>query len=127
MPNKNELFTWRLLANFWGILTAVFFIIHFLKIADLGQAVRNLAIIYVSILSIFIAVKEYARWKMDKFYSRHNGELFVVAWTLLIIIFIVLAGFYPSRFSMSNEFTATYLSILGVYAISHQSKNLKKR
>lgn len=127
MTNKNELFTWRVLANFWGILTAVFFILHFFKIADLGQAVKNLAIIYVSILSIFIAVKEYTRWKMDKFSSRHNGELFVVAWTLLIIIFIILSGFYPNKFSMTNEFTATYLSILGVYAISHQSKNLKKR
>ncbi len=124
---RTELFTWRWLANFWGIITAIFFLIHFFKIIDLTEAIKNLAIIYISILSIFTTIKEFNRWKSPKFLSKHSGEIFVILWTGLMIIFIAFGSYNPERFKFTGEFTATYLSILGIFAISRKSRSLKRR
>ncbi len=124
---KSELFTWRWLANFWGIITAIFFLIHFFDLIDLTEAIKNLAIIYISILTIFTTVKEFDRWKSPKFLSNHNGEIFIILWTVLIIIFIIASAIDSNKFNFTGEFTATYLSILGIFAISRKSRSLKRR
>lgn len=124
---KQELFTWRWLANFWGIIAVIFFIVHFFKIVDLTEAIKHLAIIYISILSIFTTVKEFDRWKSPKFLSNHNGEIFVILWTVLMIVFIAMSSYDSIRFNFTGEFTATYLSVLGIYAISRKSRSLKRR
>ena len=124
---KSELFTWRWLVNFWGIITAIFFLIHFFDLVDLSEAIKNLAIIYISILTIFTTVKEFDRWKSRKFLSNHNGEIFIIIWTVLIVIFIAASAYDSTKFNFTGEFTATYLSILGIFAISRKSRSLKRR
>ncbi|MBT7228458.1 hypothetical protein HN859_03010 [Candidatus Parcubacteria bacterium] len=124
---KSEMKIWRFLANFWGLFTAIFFVLNFLKIFDLDQALKTLAVIYISVLSIFTGIKEYNRWVAKKFLSRHNGEIFIILWTTLMVGFILFNAYDPDRYNISGEFTATYLSILGVFAISLKSKNLKQR
>jgi len=124
---KSELFTWRLLVNFWGIITAIFFLIHFFGLVDLTEAIKNLAIIYISILTIFTTVKEFDRWKSRKFLSNHNGEIFIIIWTVLIVIFIAASAYDSTKFNFTGAFTATYLSILGIFAISRKSRSLKRR
>jgi len=122
---KKELLFWKILSNFWGSVTAIFFLLTFFNIYDLSHVLPDITIIYLSILSIFAGVKEFNRWKNKAFSSRYHGEIFVIAWTLLIIVFILVSAYDKTNYKMSTEFTATYLSVLGIFAISRKSKNLK--
>ena len=123
--NKQEQNFWRGLSNFWGIITAIFFIISFWGIMDLSSALKSLTIIYISVLSIYTGVKEINRWKSKNFISKYNGEIYIAIWTLMMIMFIFLNAYNPTRFHLTGEFTATYLSILGIFAISKKSKALR--
>jgi|SRR3989344_3688239 len=123
--NNNELKLWKLLTNFWSIITLFVFIVTFFRILDLSASLSHLSIIYISLLSLFVGVKEVSRWKDKKFSSRHHGELFVIIWTILMLMFVLLKALRPSEYILTNEFTATYLSIAAIFFISHRSKNLK--
>ena len=122
-----ELLFWKILSNFWGILTAILFLLTFFKVYDLSHVLSDVTIIYLSILSIFAGVKEFSRWKNGKFLSNYHGEVFVITWTLLMFIFILFSAYDKSNYKLSNEFTATYLSVMGIFAISRKSKNLKSK
>lgn len=124
---SKELLLWKFLSNLWGGITAIFFALTFFQVTDLSYLLTDVTIIYVSILSIFTGLKEYNRWHNKHFASRYHGEIFVATWTLLIITFIVLSAVDKNNFKISTEFTATYLSVLGIYAISRKSKHLKLR
>lgn len=123
--NTNKI--WRYLTNAWAILTALFFLLDFFHFADLDQALGSVAVIYISLLSLYTALKEYSRWHEPKFVSRFHGEAYVAAWTLIMIIFVIGAALYPDFFHVPGEYTATYLSIMGIFALSTQSKKLKNK
>ena len=125
--NKKELKFWRYLTHFWGILTAIFFMLTFLNIMDLSNVLKTLTIVYISILSIFSSVKEFNRWKNKEFLSIHKGEIFIIIYTILMVGFVMLSALYPYKYNIPNEFTVTYLSILGIFAITNKSKKLKRK
>ena len=128
MPKtKKELLLWKFLTNFWGIVTAFVFLVTFFKYWDLSHLLTDITIIYLSILSIFVGVKEYSRWSNKNFLSKYNGEIFVLSWTILMALFIVLSATNKVEFKMYSQFTATYLSVLGIFAITLKSKNLKRK
>ena len=122
---NKELKFWRFLTHFWGLITAFFFIINFLNIMDLSNVLQTLTIVYISILSIFSSIKEFNRWQNNKFTSLHKGEIFVIFYTILMITFIIFSALNPDQYQIQGEFTATYLSILGIFAITNKSKLLK--
>lgn len=122
---KKELMFWKFLSNFWGCVTAVVFLLTFFGIYNLSHILADITIIYLSILSIFTGIKEFNRWKNNKFLSNYHGEVFVIIWTLIIFIFLLFSAYDQSNYKMATEFTATYLSVLGIFAISRKSKNLK--
>jgi len=123
---KTELFFWKTLTNFWGVITAIFFFLTFFKTIDLAHSIKTLTIIYLSTLSIFTGIKEVNRWTTKKFISKYNGEIFIFIWTILMIIFVSLNAYNPDRYSIVKEFTTTYIAILGIFAVSKGSKKLKK-
>ena len=126
MPKKkSELKFWKFLTNFWGIITAIVFMLTFFKVFDLSHILTDITIIYLSILSIFAGIKEYSRWKNKDFLSAYHGEIFVFSWTVLMLLFIFLSAVYGKEFKLYGQFTATYLSVLGIFAISLKSKNLR--
>lgn len=125
--NNNHLLFWRFLTYTWAIITATFFALDYFKILDCTSSLKTLTIVYISILSIFTSIKEFHRWKDKKFFSKYRGEIFVLIYTILIIIFIILSTTNPEMYSIRPEFTTTYLAILGVFAISYNSKYLKNR
>jgi len=129
MKNKKHyrLLFWRFLTYTWAILAAGFFVLDFFKIIDCSGSLQTITILYISILGIFTSTKEFHRWKSKKFFSKYRGEMFVIIYTLLIIIFIILSTLYPNRYSIRNEFTTTYLAILGIFALSCNSKYLKNK
>ena len=122
---KRELLFWKILSNFWGSVTAIFFLLTFFKIYDVSHILTDVTIIYLTLLSVFAGLKEFNRWKNKEFLSRYHGEIFVVAWTSLMVIFVLLSAYDKNNFNMSTQFTATYLSVLGIFAISRKSKSLK--
>jgi len=123
--SKKELNTWRFLTHFWGILTAIFFLLHFLHVVDLSQVTKSLSVIYIGILSLFATTKEFSRWQDRTFLSNHNGEVFVLIWTVLMLGFIIFNIFNSSQYIIPAEFTATYLGVLGIFAISRKSRSIK--
>ena len=124
---KRELLFWKILSDFWGIVTTIFFLLTFFGYYDLSHLLTDIAIIYLSILSIFTGLKEFNRWKSKKYLSRYHGEIFIASWTLMMLVFIIMAAADKNNYKLSTEFTATYLSVLGIFAISRKSKNLKLR
>ncbi len=128
MSMKNlgqELNVWRLLTHFWGILSAIFFLLDFFKLLNLSEALTSLTLIYISILSLFTTTKEVQRWKDKSFISNHSGEIFVIIWTGLMLTFISLTAYDPIKYSIPGEFNATYLGILAIFALSRKSRYLK--
>ncbi len=125
--NRGHLLFWRFLTYTWAILAATFFALDFFKIMDCSGTLQTITILYISILSIFTSIKEFHRWKNKKFLSRYRGEIFVIIYTLLIVIFIILSTINPKIYSIRPEFTTTYLAILGIFAISYNSKYLKNK
>ncbi len=122
-----HLLFWRFLTYTWAFLAAIFFVLDFFKIINCSHSLETIAILYISILSIFTSIKELHRWKSKKFFSQYKGEIFVLFYTLLIIVFIVLDIIYPNKYSIREEFITTYLAILGIFAISYNSKYLKSK
>lgn len=122
-----EMRFWKALVNFWSVITAVVFLTTFFKVYDLSNILSSVSIIYITILSIFTGIKEFSRWRSQKkFLSRYNGEIFIVAWTLIMVIFMFVAAIYPEH-KIYGQFTATYLSVLGIFGVSLKSKTLWKK
>lgn len=122
--SKKELLFWKGLTNFWAWITAIVFLLTFFKVWDLSHLLTNITIIYLSILSIFTGTKEYNRWKSKNFLSKYHGEVFIFVWTILMVGFLLVSALNP-EYKVYSQFTATYLSVLGVFAISLKSKSLR--
>ncbi|MCD4704822.1 hypothetical protein K8R66_01965 [bacterium] len=125
--NSGNLKLWRLITYLWGSFTALFFILDFFNILDPGNSLKTIVIIYISTLSIFTSIKELNRWKSKEFFSKYKGEIFVIIYTIITIIFISLSIIKPQQYSVPSEFTTAYLSILGIFAISSESKRLRRK
>lgn len=124
---NHHLLFWRFLTYTWAILAGIFFVFDFFKIIDCSGSLETITILYISILGIFTSIKEFYRWKNKKFFSRYRGEIFVIIYTILIIIFLILSTIHPDKYSIRGEFTTTYLAILGIFALSCNSKYLKNK
>ncbi len=118
---------WRVLTNFW---TAVFFILIFINFFDNDSynfLVIPLSIIYTGILSIFVATKEFDRW-YEVHDSRHPGEMFVIAWTTVVALLLLLSFIFGKEFhSPSDTISAVYVAVLTLFAISQKSKSLHRK
>ena len=126
MSQEKQLLFWRLLVNFWGYLTLLFFIADFLiNDSYFNASLSSLSLVYASILAIYVGTKEFTRWTSKSYPSQHWGEIFIILWTTLMVIFIFVAAFQPA-YQIPSEFTATYITIMGIFAISQKSKSLKK-
>ena len=120
-----ELLLWKGLSNFWGCVAAIAFMLTFFNVLDISHILTDITIIYLSILTIFTGLKEYNRWKEKKFFSKSHGEIFIITWTILMVAFIIISAYDKTQYKMATEFTATYLSVMGIFAISKKSKNLR--
>lgn len=124
---QQNLWFWRLLSNFWGIVASLAFIVTFFNAMNLQHLLADITIIYISLLSVYTGLKEIKRWKDKNFLSQYHGEIFVLLWTVLMIIFIGLSAIDPQKYKLTNEFTATYISVIGLFAISRKSKTMHKK
>ena len=115
---------WKILLNLWTIIVLTVILLDFFNLNQYNGTTGVVLAIYVAILGIYVADKEIDRWTR-KFYSKYFGEFFVVIWTILMII-LVIANILNPNYKLGTEITATYISVLGVYAITQKSKNIKQ-
>ena len=104
----------------------IFFIIDFLSFGKYNELAGAISAIYISILGLYVGRKEYERWR-GRHFSRYLGEYFTLFWTALMIGFILTIMIAENDFYLPSEFVTVYISVLGVFALTQQSKNWHKR
>lgn len=114
---------WRYLTNFWTILS--FFVIfeNFRRAGALSHLLGPVLSIYVAILAIFSAEKEFERWNWRE-KKRHLGEMYVWAWSILIVSMVLYIFITRSNYRIESEIFSTYIIVLGILAITRKSKQL---
>ena len=112
---------WRWLVNIWTLLLFYFIIADIMQ----GGAFKNLlgpvSAIYVATLAIYSAEKEFERWRLYSI-GKHPGEIFVIAWTALIMGIFLWIFITGSDYKMPPEIFSTYVVVLGILAITRKSK-----
>ena len=125
---KMNLSFWRILTGTWGVLTLALFILDFFSFHSNNSyiaAATSSAVIYGFILALYVGSKEFQRWQSKKgeFKSLHFGEIYPILWSLVMFIFILLSAFSRYNYKMPGEFPAIYITVLGIYMLSQQSKS----
>ena len=116
---------WRILLNFWTLVTFAFVIADFIKVGALGELLGPVLLVYTAILAVYSAEKEFERWHFY-FMKPHPGEIYVFLWTALILGLTIAKFWLKSDYTMDHEIIATYIVVLGVLAITRKSRNMFK-
>jgi len=130
MKNKKQILTkkyltfLRALSGWWGWLTFLIFIYDFFTLQKVSAAVSTSAVIYGVILALYVGNKEVARWsgKKGEYKSLYFGELYIFVWSAALFVFVIISALTHGFYEISSEFPATYITILGIYVLSQQSK-----
>ncbi len=112
---------WRWLTNVWTVLIFLLILDDYFTLGSHDNIIGPICAIYVAALAIFSAEKEFERWQ---FYAvgRHPGEVYVIAWTLLIVGIFIAAFLTGSSYIMSPEVISTYIAVLAILAVTKKSK-----
>jgi len=116
----------KYLLNTWTVITISLFILDFFSNNLYDSTASAIGIIYLALLGIYVGEKEFIRWK-TKFSSKFSGEYFVVVWTIIMVIFVIAAPLSLGAFRIPADFAVVYTSVIGVFAITQHSKNLKSQ
>lgn len=120
--------SWRFFVNLW---TAIFFLataydaLHHNILAE-NEVLLAIAAIYTAFLAIYSAEKEFRRWH-HMHSSIHPGELYVIIWTVLVLSLILFASIVDTSYHIPIEVSATYIAVIGILAITRESKNFYSR
>ena len=121
--------TWRFVVNFWTIVFFAAIIYDFFNRNELSddQILLAVAGIYTAFLAIYSAEKEFRRWHHMHNTSLHPGEVYAILWTILVISLIVGNVFCDVPYHMPAEVSASYIGVIGILALTRESKNFYKR
>lgn len=113
---------WRYLVNFWTLVLYVFIIADFFMRNGLEEFLTPMCTIYIALLAIYTAEKEFERWH-DYNIGRHPGEMYIYIWTALIIGLFVLQFVYHGEYRLPSDVSTTYFVVLGILAITRKSRS----
>lgn len=113
---------WRHLVNFWTPVLYLIIIADFLTANSLDPFLGPVCAIYIALLSVYTAEKEFERWH-DYNIGRHPGEIYVFVWTALIVILLALEIFHVKNYHLPSEIFSTYIVVIGILAITRKSKS----
>ena len=99
----------------------VFIIVDFFLRNSLVEFLGPICAIYIALLAVYTTQKEFERWH-DENIGKHPGEIYVIVWTALIIVLIILEIIYHESYTLPSEAFSTYLVIMGILAITRRSK-----
>ncbi len=117
---------WRYLTNFWTVIFIGVVISDFLTFGSYQYLIAPLSVIYGAILSIFVSTKEFDRWYDLHEDKKHPGEVFVIIWSLLLLVMGAISWIYGKTYSISTEVISVYIMVLTVFAITQSSKSIYK-
>ena len=105
---------------FFAAIVYDFFTANSLEISEI---LLPIAVVYDAVLAVYSAEKEFKRWH-DCHDTIHPGELFVIIWTVLVFGLIALSFFDHIPYHVPPEVTASYIVVVGILAITRESKEL---
>lgn len=109
-----------------GLCGFFIFLLDFFSPGHFRIQSTGVAIIYTATLVIYISNKEYIKWRAQNFISNYSGEFFIVLWTIVLFIFAISVSLAPDKFVVDSTFYTTYITVLGLFAITLNSKKLKR-
>lgn len=115
------------MANIWFAASVAIFVIDFVSRGDFAAGASMINVIYPAVLTIYVGQKEIMRWQERSFRSRFGGENIVLIWTALMITFVVVSIVTHGAYRVSLEMALTYVAVMGIYAVSVKSKELRSR
>lgn len=118
---------WRYLTNAWTVVFMLLVVFDFLTLGGYKYLLTPFSVIYGSILSIFVGTKEFSRWHEIYKSRRHPGELFVIAWSILVLAILVCSWLGFRKYEISSDLISVYIMVLTVFAITQGSKNLHRK
>jgi len=117
---------WRILTNFWTFIFIAFLVMDFFSGNVFDYIIAPASVIYIGILGLYVGTKEFDRW-YDLHESLHPGEIFVIAWTVVIFGLIILSALMNGGHKLSSEAVADYIMVLSVFALTQKSKKMHQR
>ena len=117
---------WRTLTNLWTIIFMALLILDFFLKNQFEFLTAPFSVIYIGILGLYVGTKEFDRW-YEMHEGRHPGELFVIAWTVVIFLLLGLSAWFGNGYRVSSEAIADYIMVLSVFALTQKSKSLHRR
>jgi hypothetical protein len=114
---------WRLFSGLWSLVIITLVIIDFAMDNGLSSTLGPVAAIYVSVLSIYSADKEFKRW--HSFHKgKHPGELYIILWTILLIGIVITDIVLDKPYMVPESIVSTYIAVVGILAVTKSSKKL---
>jgi prolipoprotein diacylglyceryltransferase len=119
---------WRNLTNVWTVIffAAIIYDFYTGNTLDNSQLLLPIAVIYDAVLAVYSADKEFKRWH-DHHETVHPGELYVIAWTILIFGLLVFALVSHYAYHVPSEVSSSYIVAVGILAVTRESKRLYKK
>jgi len=118
---------WRILTNLWTVVFMAFLVGDFFMKNKFEYLIAPFSVIYIGILGLYVGTKEFDRW-YEIHDSRHPGEVFVIAWTAVIISLLGFSLFLnDGGYHVSSEAIADYIMVLSVFALTQKSKKMHER
>ena len=112
---------WRRLINVWSIVF-FFVIIYNFFTREAGEGILDvISVIYIGALAIYVSNKEFERW-YHKHDRKHPGEIFVIIWSVLVILLIIADVFSQGYYRIPGSVVSAYIAVLTILAITRKSK-----
>lgn len=120
---KKNFHFWQYLTNFWSFVFFTAVIFDFLTNNGLHDILDTLAFIYIGILAVYSGHKEFERWH-HQHESQHPGEMFVIFWTAMIIVLVLLDAILKKPYHLPSSVISAYIAVLSILAITERSKKM---
>jgi uncharacterized membrane protein YhaH (DUF805 family) len=119
---------WRRLTSFWTVIFFIVIVWDYVvnNALDHQNVILIVSVLYGAALAIYSAEKEFKRWH-DIHETIHPGELYVILWTVLVFGLLAVNIFLDKPYELPAEVRATYVVVVGILALTKESKNLYKR
>ena len=128
MKTLNTSAFWRNITKVWTVVFFAAVIYDFLtnNSLEVSEVLLPIAVIYDAVLAVYSAEKEFKRWH-DSHTTIHPGELYVILWTVLVFGLLGASIITHRAYHIPPEVSASYIVVIGILAITRESKHLYKR
>ncbi len=115
----------RWVTTLWNVILFALIILDFAHNNEYTEFIEPIAILYIGTLALYSVEKEFERW-YEYHIGRHPGEVYVVAWTALLVGITVAKLVLHNEYRIPSEVVSTYIGVLGLLAITKKSKEFYK-